>query len=164
MESKGFTIIELIIVVFIIIVLSVIVVANYEWGGYELELGQSAQQLVGDLQWAREKSISSGDKSYGVCLETQTSTYILFEDKDNDLKYDASQDILLERVRLRENILVTKLDIGVSTPTANIVFVPPEPLVRINTDKTYVYITLWSQKSNATTAVFVHWSGLVEIK
>jgi len=164
MKSKGFTIVELIVVVFIIIILSVIVVANYEQGGYTLELGQSAQQLVGDFQWTRQRALSLKDRVYGIHLETQTSTYILFENKDSNYQYNNPPDILLERVRLRENILIKKIYTGVDAPTVDVIFIPPEPLVKINTDKSYALITLWSQKSNATTAIYVSRTGLVEIR
>ena len=165
MHNRGFTIIELIIVAFIIIILLAILVTSYELGGYELELGQSAQQLVGDLQWTRQKAVLAGEKLYGIHIEALTSTYILFEDKDSNYQYNNPPDILLERIRLKENILIKEIYIeGSASDDIDIVFEPPEPLMKINIDKSHALITLWSQKTNATTGVYILNTGLVEIR
>lgn len=74
-ECPAFTLIEFLMVAFIVIILSVIVVVNYEFGGYEYTLRRSARTLAQDIRKAQEMSMSAQryggivpPGGYGICI------------------------------------------------------------------------------------------------
>src|SRR4030042_970003 len=90
-NNKGFTLLEITIVVVIITLLSTIFIASYREGEKQFALKRSAHQLAQSIRKAQELALSSQEYmgafqgGYGVCLsltltDEETGTYTLFVD------------------------------------------------------------------------------------
>lgn len=173
--SKSFTLIELIIGVSIIIILSVIVIGNYEWGGYRVELQQTTHQVIQDMSKLRNRALSSPIDSPrpGIYIGISTSSYIIFEDLNGDYVYTSGEE--KEVISLGENMIFQSTGCPESDPLScppasppgavNITFISPEPKIKIirgGTETAGVMITIWSKKTDSTSSIFVGESGLIE--
>jgi len=185
LSKKAFTLIEIIVVVFIILTLSVIVVFNYEWGGYQITLSQSANKLAQNFRKAEGMAQSYAEiegnipKGYGLNFDLAENThYIIFGDMDGDGLYNpAAGDFEIEDIALEEGVEISACEIdtsGMSEPPGfggadiNIVFEPPDPVVSIKdqsggTASTAV-ITLRSAKTDDTVRVHVNILGLIQVQ
>ena len=152
-EQKGFTIIELMVVVGIVAVISGIFLLNYRQGERNLAIQRSAQIVTQNITRAINNSLggkehngASGTVSeggYGVRFELGSDTIIVFADCDKDGALDTGSGATscasapAQGVPYPEIALQQKLESGVTvsafaglvgSPSAlNIVFVPPDP-------------------------------------
>ncbi len=179
LDKKAFTLIEIIVVVFIILTLSVIVVFNYEWGGYQITLSQSANKLAQDVRKAQgmaqaysEVSGEVPEGGYGLYFNlSENYHYIIFGDRDGDGMYHPSRDLVIEDVALQEGIEISSYDIapggmegsGFGGAPLNIVFEPPDPIVSITPDAQTANITLRSARTNDTTRIYINVLGVVQV-
>jgi type II secretory pathway pseudopilin PulG len=102
MKNKGFTLLEITVVISIIIFLGTIFFADYRGVEKQFALKRSANQLAQGLRKAQELALSCrktppelGSESfpgggYGIYLEKGANSYVLFADCDDDQKYDKS--------------------------------------------------------------------------
>jgi prepilin-type N-terminal cleavage/methylation domain-containing protein len=185
LSKKAFTLIEIIVVVFIILTLSVIVVFNYEWGGYQITLSQSANKLAQNFRKAEGMAQSYTEiegnvpKGYGLNFNLAENThYIIFGDMDGDGLYNpAAGDFEIEDIALEEGVEISACEIdtgGMSEPPGfggadvNIVFEPPDPVVSIKDQSggtaTTAVITLRSAKTDDTIRVHVNILGLIQVQ
>ena len=139
-KSEGFTLVELLLVIFLILIISAAVFAqkgNMENG---LILQKQARQLLQDLKETEESALgaegffcpTNSTTTYSVGLnfkKTNDSSYFIFADCDNSHKYD-SDDKIIKQVELNKKIKLSFVD----HPAANlnIVFSPPVPKVYID--------------------------------
>jgi len=173
-HSKSFTIIELIIAVAIIIILSVIIIANYEWGGYQIELQEATQKVVQDMSKIRNETLSSPITSSppGIYIKVSSSKYVLFRDLDSDGEYDEGE--AQQIVDLGKDIYFQTFEWDLEygekrgTPgSLTLFFIPPEPTVRIivgGEQKNAAVIILWSKKAEATSSILITETGLIEVR
>lgn len=179
-NSKGFTLVEILIVVSIVIVLSVIVLTNYEFGGYQFALQRSAYKLSQDLRRAQEMAMSSktfGSSvpagGYGIYLEHQTDIFILFADINNNGHYETNE--LVETLELEESTQISQICLIEESgdPSCNcgsdldIVFVPPSPTIKFDNALATICsarITLFSSKTGQYMYVCLRPTGLIEIQ
>lgn len=97
--QKGFTLTELLIVIAILVVLTALAIANYKGIGNRKDVELQAQKFVSVLKQAQmmaltgEKIDGSRPNAYGVYIEENVKTYILFADKDNDGGIDGGEEI-----------------------------------------------------------------------
>ena len=173
-QYAGFTLIELLIVASIIIVLSIIVLANYEFGGYQFTLQRSTHKLAQDLRRVEEMAMSAREfdcgllgiivppGGYGIYfnISAASTSYILFADCDGDDSYDEIGDERIEEMELEEGIKIA------SPAFLTINFVPPNPVVVVNqidqTPGSSVSITLIGKTQS--TMITVNSIGLIEIQ
>ena len=181
-KKSGFTLVEMLVVMAIVSILSVVVLANYEWGGHQYSLRRSAGYLSQDLRRAQEMAMSAqgveGGKippgGYGVHLDLGENQYIIFAERSDPLnyKYDRGVDTVVSVTQMEENIQINKLDIerpggGRGVPAdLDITFTPPNPTIRASggTDYLVAVIKLQSSKTDSTVSVRVSRSGLIEIQ
>jgi len=138
-QQAGFTLTELLVVMFIISLLSSLVLANHRSGQKKYALSQATQQLVSDLRRAQNMAMSGVDIEgqncgYGLELDNSsrpTSYYFYADTKANcqtsNNKYDGSDDIL-ETINLPNQIEIQ----SISPSPLDVFFKSPEPTTYIN--------------------------------
>jgi len=182
--KNGFTLLELTVVVSIIIILTLIFLANYRGGELEFSLLRSTQRLAQDLRNTQEMALagqlapfSFGEVfpkgGYGIYLQNNSNSYILFADCDGDKVYDESGAALScaqasestpwpEKIKdlfLEEKVRI--LNVSPASPVS-IVFFPPDPTITIRPLASSTIITLSSDGKTRT--VTINTSGLIEIE
>ena len=138
--NAGFTLIELIVVMFILVTLTSITLINYRSGGASHSLSNTSQKLISDLRKVQNLAISGVNIKdaycgYGILVDTSSDpySYIIYADETavcsaSNNKYDAGTDVVLETITLIDNI---KID-SASPDPVDVFFKPPSPTTYIN--------------------------------
>lgn len=164
-NDRGFTLVELLVVISIIAVISAIVFANYRQGEKQFSLQRSAYKLTQDIRRAQNMAMASREvggavpEGYGIYLNTTNPTqYILFADEGNGLYGSGDTDV--ETLGLEAGISITGLS---PASPLTIVFYPPDPTVLIsgNTEINSASITL-NYGGGSGKTVSVNKVGLIE--
>lgn len=101
LSSKGFTLIEMIIVVGILAILLTLSFAAIQLFTGQVNLDTSSQQVLSTLQLARNRTLSStGEMQHGVHFET--SKYVLFEGSTYDSMDPDNKEFNLSAVEIYE--------------------------------------------------------------
>jgi len=164
-QQAGFTLLELVIVVFIIGTLSGLVLANHRSGQKKYALSQTTQQLVSDLRKVQNMAMSGVDiegqyYGYGIYIRRLDSVvyYRIYADKDGDSKYDSDES--LETVNLPEGI-----EIKSTSPASkvDVFFRSPEPITYINAPASVNpgTITLELEGTSSTKTITITTAGLI---
>jgi prepilin-type N-terminal cleavage/methylation domain-containing protein len=181
-KNKGFTLVEILLTMFIIVFFTGLTLMNYRSGGKHLALQRSANQLAQDIRKAEQKAMSTtkcdecGDTipegGYGIYLEKGTlngKKYILYADRNPaNWEYDGSDTQVGADIILEKGVYIHDIEIdGISTNFASINFLAPEPIINISDgvsgDKTIITLALESEPT-AVVTVEINTAGLVEIK
>ncbi len=174
---NGFTLAEILVVLFIISFLSALTFANYRQGGKEMALQRAASKLAQDIRRAQEMAIAATESpqgpvcagqisegGYGIVLKDSPppwdKSYVLFADCDADGEYDG--DELIERIYFEGGVRLGGL-VGPGTSLV-IIFQPPDPTLRVNKPPHVTNFPITLQIDNQTTTVTVNRIGLVEIQ
>lgn len=169
--NKGFTLIEISVVLTIIIIITGMVIFNISIKRQNLALFHSAQKLSLDLRRAQNYAISSKifrdlivPCGWGVHFNGIGSTgYIIFADlalaidcSDRDFirSSDGSEDF--ETINLEPEIVVNIISSGLT----DIVFTPPESTVKFTPDQVESSITLIN-KNSVTRTVTINKNGFI---
>jgi len=148
--KKGFTMIELFVVITIIGILSSVVFLNWRHGEQLFALQSSAYQLSQDIKEAREMAMSAkvctacGDIvpfRYGIYLHGDgTNFYQLFADLNDDgmILYPPPQvnpDEIIKTMEFEDGIYLDSFEKFDCSPTGpkriHLSFAPPDPLTEI---------------------------------
>lgn len=171
---NGFTLTEILVVLFIISLLSGVTFANYRQGGKQMALQRSAYKFAQDIRRAQEMAIGSAESptpacagqipigGYGIQLKTSPADwreyYVLFADCDGGRDYDEPGE-LIERIYFEKG---TRLHALPATPL-RIIFLPPDPTtIFIPAHVTNPSITL--RNDGQTKIIRVYRTGLIEIQ
>lgn len=137
-RETGFTLTELLVVIFIIILMTSIVLANYRRGEESLALERATHKLAQDLRRTAEMAVGGKENpltgefpagGWGLYFSGPDSSYILFADNNGNFQYDAG-DTSIETLFLGERgVRIQALSPG---PPLSIIFFPPDPTVTIN--------------------------------
>lgn len=150
-NNKGFTLIEVLVVLSIISIISIFLVINFRKGEEMGRLQRNAQLLVQKIRKAQNLALSSVEyegavpDAYGVYLEKQSPLlYTLFVDMNGNYTWNGiggGGDGLVEELSLEDGIEITNIT---GNPKLHIAFLPPDPQVIINgnVNTTDVTITL----------------------
>jgi type II secretory pathway pseudopilin PulG len=183
-QSKaGFTLVEILLVMFMISFFTGLTLVNYKSGGKHFALHRSANQLAQNIRRAGQKAMSTAicdecgdiipDGGYGIYLEKGTTNgkkYILYADDvnvngeyDDGSDHKIGEDILIER-----GVYIHHIEIdGNLTNFASINFLAPEPLINISPGvsaaKLVITLALETEPTKTVT-VEANIAGLVEIK
>jgi putative endonuclease len=112
-SGAGFTLTEILVVIFIISLLSALTFANYRQGGKEMALQRAAYKLAQDIRRAQEMAMAATECPSGTPCEGQTPPryglyisdpsgggwkygYYLFADLNGNGLYDRGSDPLVE--------------------------------------------------------------------
>ncbi len=166
-NQRGFTIIELLVTIFIITLLSSLVFSNYHSGQRKYAFAQSVQQLVSDLRQAQNMAMSGVDISdyhgYGIHAEDNDNLYILFADEDGDSVYKSQNDTIIKTINLPNLIKINSV-----SPSSNldIFFKSPNPDTYINNNPGIGQtgtIVLEIENTSVNKTIFVTTAGLIQI-
>jgi type II secretory pathway pseudopilin PulG len=179
--KKGFTLLEITIVVSIIILMGTIFVINFRGGEKQFALQRSAHKLAQDLRRAQETAMSSQifedsfpKGGYGIYLEKGSNSYILFADCDGNQTYSeagfaqscaeaGTNDPFREKI---EEISFEKgIYISEFSPEENsvaITFFPPDPKITINPSNSSILINL-TFDGKIKRAVSINSVGLIDV-
>ena len=145
MKKKGFTIIELLVVISIIAILSGIVLIDYRSGQQAFALQRTASKLAQDIRRAQEMAMSAGECTFcdlscspnGVpsgymVVFTSNPNYSIFAD-DGDKVFDSGDcNILGNPIPFEKGIVIDALSSDLTfEPFLSITFTPPDPIVTI---------------------------------
>jgi prepilin-type N-terminal cleavage/methylation domain-containing protein len=170
-NQRGFTVVEMIIVLAIIGVISSIVIFNVNTERQNSALFRTAQKLSLDLRRAQNFALSSKTyKTSGVPCGwgihfngTGSTSYVIFADSAvssncSDRNFvraaDGSEDF--ETVNLGPEISVSGLSINLS----DVVFTPPDPTVDFTPGQTSANIVLIN-KNGATLTITINKTGFI---
>lgn len=191
--KKGFTLIEITIVVSIIAILGTIFIANYRGGEKQFALKRSAYKMAQDLRGAQEMAMSARPTpasfdgafpkgGYGIYLEKGADSYILFADCDGTGLYNANKGYVscaeadqdnpfskgekLEEFYLEEGIYIKEIFKGiVSMDKLSITVFPPDPTITINADALANSARIHLTFGGSSEKIIsVNKSGLIEIQ
>jgi len=169
--SKGFTLIEMLVVLAIIVVITGIVIFNVGTERQNSALLRSSQKLSLDLRRTQNFALSSKvfkttgvPCGWGVHFNGINSTnYIIFADlavnqncSDRDFIRAANGSEDFETINLESGITVS----GLSGGLTDIIFTPPDPVVTFTPNQTSVSVTLIN-KNSATRAITVNKTGFI---
>jgi prepilin-type N-terminal cleavage/methylation domain-containing protein len=166
-RSRGFTLVELLVVIGIIAVISAIVFANYRQGERQFSLQRSSYSLVQDIRSAQNMAMGARSvggtvpEGYGVYFNSSLpDQYILFADNGDGLYGAGDTDI--DTLYLETGITITNLSTG---GTLTVVFSPPDPRVSISGNEgiTSASITI-NYDGGPAKIVSVNKVGLIEIQ
>lgn len=136
-NQSGFTLAELLIVIFIMGLLTSLTLVSYRSSEKRYALNQATQQLVSNLRKAQSMAMSGvGIRGqycgYGIKVDfgSSPSSYIFYADKSGDCqisnnKYDASDDII-ETINLPNQIIIQ------ASSLADLFFKSPDPTTYID--------------------------------
>lgn len=133
--NKGFTVIEMIVIIGILSLLSAILVVYIRAGENQIVLFREQAKVIGILSRAKSLGISTFGRAgvpcgYGVHFE-MSGTFLIFKDlasncQASDQKYSGSAELLPnESFQLNPAVKFETLTLS------DILFIPPDPLVVI---------------------------------
>jgi prepilin-type N-terminal cleavage/methylation domain-containing protein len=148
-DNYGFTLLELVISLFIITLMISAFLANYNGGRSSSNLSLAAQQMVSDIRSAQNKALGTASYSgtppvggWGVHLDTTNkNSYIIFADVNGDKKYNNSPDEALisgggQTINFPSDVQIDSFSsnkTGYLSPTSlDLIFLPPDPITTIN--------------------------------
>ena len=181
-KSEAFTLVEVLISVFIVILLTTMVLVNFEWGGYNFALERSLRAISQQIRLVQEMALSSKEiegavppGGYGIHFaKTDLQKYILFADYKNTeekLRTYGLEDQIIGEYSLERDISIEDLceSYACEQDFLDIVFVPPDPEVYINGFPSpggsdfFAKIFLVSV-NKATGSIAINGAGLVEVQ
>lgn len=164
MKPKGFTLIEMLIVISIIIILTSITVPIYQGSKKQLAIQRAVNKLAQDIRRAEEMAMgvkefkgSFPSGGYGIYFNTP-DRYTLFADSNSNEQYDGAGE-LVEDIFFETGVQISQLS---PASPLTIVFIPPDPTTRINSGVSPAAILL--KIDNSTTSVKVLPTGLIFIE
>lgn len=172
-NSRGVTLIEVLVVTAIMFILLGISFVGYRERGEELKLQRVAFKVAADIERVRGMAMSAQEEEisgeipeggWGICFDTANpNQYILFADLDADKfrKIDASENV--ETIYLEDGIEIdgllpsTPLDVVFSPPSPDVYLQGGLPLNEVN-----IIIALINNPLKRKT-IIVNSAGLVSI-
>jgi prepilin-type N-terminal cleavage/methylation domain-containing protein len=176
-DQAGFTLIELMTVIFIILFLSGMVFANYHAGNSQLSLELEANKIASDIRTVQEMGLSApavpgfADQvigGYGIHFLKKDKSYVFFVDTSpagGDGQYESGGDTILQTIAMDPTYYI----ISVDTDAVSALFLPPEPTTNITGKNgeilTQATITIASTNNpSLTKSVIVNKAGLVYVQ
>ena len=147
--SRGFTLPELLISVFVIVLMTALVVPNWRTGETTLALDRAAHKLAQDVRKATELAqraqfyqCTTGTISgYGMYISTGTPiSYTLYVECNGNQEYNTGVDAVFQTTVLENRI---QIDSATTPSSFSILFVPPVPTITIQPgDPSQAQVTL----------------------
>ena len=193
MVKNGFTLVELIVVIFLIALFSVILTANFPAMLQQFALTRAAYRFSEDVRMAQDMGLSgtvtTNVKGYGIFIDINkvdpvnlgSAKYIIYGAEDSNKQYvyssqinsvcgqqfpqDIGKDCIVKTVDL------SKIENGIiiiSPNSASINFTPPNPDTTITSlssnDNNINVVFAVASNPSQTKTVSINTSGLIEVK
>ena len=165
-EKTGFTLVELLVVIAVILTITGAVVINYRRGG-RIDLQRTVVDISQKVREVEEMALASEEVNgsvpsggYGVYFNSSDpDTYIIFADEDGDGSYDGAGE------RVREEKIGSNVEIFNIIPSdpVSIIFVPPEPKVKIDNDYSNRFAEITFKRGNEMESIYINKIGLISI-
>ncbi len=137
LSIKGFSLVEVMTVIFIILMMTGIVFANYRSGNQQFALELQAYRLAQDLRNAQEMSMSAKEiagetpAGFGVYCTQGGTSYTIYADTypnpGGNAVYDDTRDYVIQTVEFDRNIYIQTI-----TPDLlSVNFAPPDPVTTL---------------------------------
>jgi prepilin-type N-terminal cleavage/methylation domain-containing protein len=172
--KKGFTLVELLIVLVIVGILTLISFGALKIGGKSLALSRSAHALAVEIRKAQEMAIAmrkiKGDfpRAYGVYINKNPVKIYLFADTSPPYdRYTGGDERIEDFCKTERDICLGKVQITSLSPginTLDIVFKPPYPSTIIDQDPSNSEAQIKLQNDAGTRIIKVYKSGLISIE
>lgn len=139
-EQKGFTLVEMLVVMAVMAIISSMVLVNYRGGERRNLLRLTAQEVTNTFIRAQNMSLSSQEfkatgevpeGGFGVRLNNYNNSYLIFADIDANIAYDGLSE-LVETLALPDGIEIYSLNGATNNTDLDITFTPPDALVSDN--------------------------------
>lgn len=188
---RGFTLPELLIVIFIMIILSAIILPNYRGQGSQIALLRSANLLAQHLRTAAEKAMSSQEMGpanfpliplggFGLYFKRDVYSFdnytiFLFGDCNNDGRYTSGPTICgqapnqfpekIMEIKLEKDIVITGLLPETASNELQVLFRPPDPKVFFLPESNEIQISLAHKNNLALTKkIIVKKTGSISLE
>ncbi|MDD5528300.1 MAG: prepilin-type N-terminal cleavage/methylation domain-containing protein [Patescibacteria group bacterium] len=184
--NPGFTLLEVVVSLFIITMMITLFLANYNAGTRSSDLSLGGQKVASDIRAAQNKALGSTAYNggfpaggWGAHFDTANNNrYIIFADANApaNMKYDSSPDEANpayggQTISLPANIVISSISTNdpsnPSPSSLDITFLPPDPITRIYDGvgtSTVATITFKQTTTNKTVGVSVNALGLIQAK
>ncbi|MFC1630116.1 Tfp pilus assembly protein FimT/FimU [Patescibacteria group bacterium] len=145
-KRKGFSLIELLVVISVITIISAVVFVNYRSYQDQLALQRAAYKLAQDIRktqgYVMGAKICDGcgvvpQGGYGIKLVDEDDFYIIYADNNGDKKHSTSpapSDTTIETISFEKGVKISNIMFPVSgqdVGQASINFTPPDPETNI---------------------------------
>lgn len=142
--NKGFTLLELLVVLAIFIIITSIVLANYPLFKDGIALKKTAQQIAITVHEAEVyamavKSFNNQFSGYGAHFESGNNSFVLFSDANNNNVYDVgAEDVKTYKIQTNDKIYDLCGNQNSPAPdvcglaSVDIIFLRPNPIVILN--------------------------------
>lgn len=173
--EKGFTLLELLVVIVIVGVLTSLFIVSYSGRQNKTNLDLEVRKIVSDIRWVQNAAISGKEmnltcKAYGwgLYLTRNGSSYHIFTDCNNNKSYDSGE--AYKTIAFPSNIRLSQLQrrttSGSTLSRANITidFVPPDPVIYFDTslnNYTNVIITVRDSNTSQTKTITITRQGVI---
>jgi prepilin-type N-terminal cleavage/methylation domain-containing protein len=171
--NKGVTLVELLVSISVMVIMSAALLVNWHPAQDSFALRRSAANLSADLKRAQQSSLSTKEfncssspgeeyDGFGIYLTTNTPvSYQMYENCSADYVWNSGEEI--EVLNLENGVEINSLKVGgVSVTTLNLLFIPPNPDVYINSEKVGKEAIIELSNDSSTTTVKINNSGKIE--
>jgi len=172
--KKGFTLIEILIVMTIIGILSAISFGAVKSGKKNLALLRSAQALATEIRRAQSMALApkkigeNFPKSYGIYIEkTPLKIYLYADTSLPENKYTQNDEIINDFCQFEKDLCGGEVEIDYLSPNPNvldIVFKPPHPTIIINQNGGNLEAEIRLKSNSQTKTIKIYKSGLISVK
>ena len=174
-DKKGFSLIEMISVMFIMAIITTVSIANYSGGDDELKVKLEAHKIATSFRDVQSKAMGAVEYGgnipsggWGIHIDVNDDNYRIFANENyNDgenLQYDFGESNELdggETIKLSREIEILSTNFG---DVVDITFVPPDPTVHIyNGVATTTEVEISLIHNGIIKKVLVNYFGLVEV-
>ncbi len=180
MKNKGFTLVEIMVVLSITLFLSAIILVDYRTGAKQFALERSAHKLAQDIRKAQGMAISTKELpggiipegGYGIYLVKTADSYNIYADTGSE-QYNSGEE--METLFLEKDVEIKDINLKklippstVSKTEVSINFKPPDPTVSLKTgtgepfDELEITLALKTD-ANKIKKIIVNKTGLIYV-